>query len=72
MAHVLLLSAARPRAVDTSEGLIAPSRSCLLANTHRMAVFSSSSCRRDGEGEGKRDGEQSGGGKRFRVRVHHM
>ena len=72
MAHVLLLSAARPRAVDTSEGLIAPSRSCLLANTHRMAVFSSSSCRGDGEGERKRDGEQRSGGKRFEYTICSM
>ena len=44
MAHVLLLRAERPRAVEISEGVMAPSMSCLLANTINMAVLSSSSC----------------------------
>lgn len=43
MAHVLFLRAERPRAVDISEGVMAPSMSCLFANTINMAVFSSSS-----------------------------
>ena len=64
MAQVLLLSAARPRALETSEGLMAPSRSCLLAKTHRMAVFNSSSYKRRGkerEGKMKRRLKERGG-----------
>ena len=43
MDHVLFLSAESPRAVDISDGVMAPSISCLLANTINIAVFSSSS-----------------------------
>ena len=45
MDQVLFLSADNPNALDISAGVIAPSRSCLLANTIKMAFLSSSSYR---------------------------
>ena len=41
--HVRFFSADRPNALDISEGVMAPSKSCLLANTISIAFLSSSS-----------------------------